>query len=181
MRLLKLLLLVTLILLLTSCDEINQPIAEKDLSPVELYQKKVDPNEHHCLSLNIYHEARNDNLAGMVATADVVLNRVNDTRYPNDICAVVYQSQVWESGIPKKHKCQFSWYCDGLSDEPRAGISWEKSKKIAENLLLNDTHRGLTEGATHYHAHYVKPYWAIDDGMHLVGTIGEHIFYRWDK
>jgi len=39
--------------------------------------------------------------------------------------------------------------------------------------------RGITEGATHYHADYVEPSWAKD--FHLVGRIGVHIFYRWDK
>ena len=37
----------------------------------------------------------------------------------------------------------------------------------------------FTEGATHYHAEYVKPEWAATKTMTM--KIGEHIFYRWEK
>ena len=36
-----------------------------------------------CLALNVYHEAKNQSYVGQVAVAQVVMNRVNDTRYPN--------------------------------------------------------------------------------------------------
>ena len=129
--------LVILCLFVVSCDEINQDISNKDLSPEAIIRpekSKVNPEEHYCLSLNIYHEARNDNLAGMVATADVVLNRVNDTRYPNDVCSVIFQSQTWVSGIPVRNKCQFSWYCDGKPDTITNWKSFNKIKKLMFTL-----------------------------------------------
>ena len=43
----------------------------------------------HCLALNVYYEARGSNLADKYAVADVVLNRVKDSRYPDSICDVV--------------------------------------------------------------------------------------------
>ena len=46
----------------------------------ELYSELDDP-EVYCMAINIYHEARADNLAGQFAVADVVLNRVKDIRY----------------------------------------------------------------------------------------------------
>ena len=75
------------------------------------------------MALNIYHEARSDNLAGKFAVGDVVLNRVNDTRYPNNVCDVIYQGEhrpSWKDPktlVPVRNRCQFSWYCDGKSDE----------------------------------------------------------------
>ena len=45
-------------------------------------------------------------------------------------------------------------------------------------MIETGKYRGLTEGATHYHATYVSPKWA--DELQLVGRIGEHIFYRWE-
>ena len=36
-----------------------------------------------CLALNTYHEAKNQSLVGQVATAQVVMNRVEDDRFPN--------------------------------------------------------------------------------------------------
>lgn len=142
-------------------------------------------DEYHCMALNIYHEARNEPLSGKVAVADVVLNRVYDIRYPNAICDVVEQAVLskWHlkqgREVPVRNMCQFSWFCDGLSDKPREGISWENSKLIAKNFLTYGEYRGITEGATHYHATYVDPSWASSEGMHMIGQIGEHIFYRW--
>ena len=56
-----------------------------------------------CLALNTYHEAKNQSLVGQVATAQVVMNRVADDRFPNTLCEVVKQGPTrpsWED--PKK-------------------------------------------------------------------------------
>ena len=42
-----------------------------------------------CLAMNVYHEARNQSFIGQVAVAQVVMNRVHDTRFPDDVCEVV--------------------------------------------------------------------------------------------
>jgi spore germination cell wall hydrolase CwlJ-like protein len=57
--------------------------------------------------------------------------------------------------------------------------AWVEAQQIAYNMIVFNDARGVTEGATHYHADYVHPEWAKD--FHLVGRIGVHIFYRWDK
>lgn len=131
-----------------------------------------------CLAQNIYYEARGSNRADRIAVADVVLNRVKDTRYPNTVCDVVQQGHKHPNGQMKRNQCQFSWYCDGKSDWPRDLDSWVDAQQIAYNMMQWDDGRGLTEGATHYHAKYVSPAWARD--FHLVGRIGVHIFYRWE-
>jgi len=145
--------------------------------------------------LNIYYESRSDNLAGQYAVADVVLNRVQDSRYPNSVCEVVHQGPVRESWKTKqdpdlpeserkynpiRHKCQFSWYCDGKSDDPRNETGWAQAQYVAGAIMYSGKYRGMTEGATHYHATYVKPKWRFDRGMNHIGRIGAHIFYRWD-
>jgi spore germination cell wall hydrolase CwlJ-like protein len=43
-------------------------------------------------------------------------------------------------------------------------------------IIGDGKYRGLTEGATHYHADWIEPYWAPT--LQQVGTIGSHIFYR---
>lgn len=148
-----------------------------------------------CMALNIYHESRSDNLAGQYAVADVVLNRVHDDRYPNTICEVVKQAKLKESWktkqdpdlpeeqrkyIPIRNMCQFSWWCDGKSDEPKDETGWAQAQYVAGAILYSNKYIGITEGATHYHATYVKPRWAHDRGMNHIGRIGAHIFYRWD-
>ena len=98
--------------------------------PVKIQAQKIpeyNPSVR-CLALNMYHEARSQGTAGLFAVSAVVINRVNDPRFPNSVCEVIYQGPTRESWktrqhkdlpdykrqyYPVKNKCQFSWYCDG--------------------------------------------------------------------
>ena len=131
-----------------------------------------------CLALNIYHEARNQPTLGQIAVAQVVVNRVNDNRYPNNICDVVYQGLHYESGHPIIHKCQFSWYCDGKSDTPTNEEAYKFAEDVAELVILNNAH-GYFDGATHYHTTEVAPAWA--SGKKFIVRINDHVFYRWEN
>ena len=134
-----------------------------------------------CLALNTYHEAKNQSMIGQVATAQVVMNRVADSRYPNTVCEVVKQGPKYKgSDVPVRHKCQFSWFCDGKSYEPkRDSKEWFKAQDYARIVLSGRIALDVTEGATHYHATYVKPSWAKT--MTRTTRIESHIFYRWEK
>ena len=122
-----------------------------------------------CLALNIYFEARSEPIEGQIAIAEVTLNRVASANYPNDVCSVVLQDN--------KDGCQFSWWCDGKSDQPREHNSLRTSKALAE-LMLKEGHHITVIGneATHYHNNEVHPYWAND--LHKIRRIGKHIFYK---
>ena len=136
-----------------------------------------------CLALNTYHEAKNQSMIGQIATAQVVMNRVMDDRYPNTVCEVVKQGPTrpsWKDPnkrIPVKHKCQFSWYCDGKSDIPKNEKAWKKAQDYAYLVLYNRINLDVTEGATHYHADYVYPEWR--KSKQKIVQIGTHIFYKW--
>ena len=134
-----------------------------------------------CLALNTYHEAKNQSMIGQVATAQVVMNRVADSRYPNTVCEVVKQGPKYKgSDVPVRHKCQFSWFCDGKSDEPkRDSKEWRMAQEYARIVLSGRIALDVTEGATHYHATYVKPSWAKTKTR--TTRIESHIFYRWEK
>ena len=134
-----------------------------------------------CLALNTYHEAKNESLVGQIATAQVVMNRVADSRYPNTVCEVVKQGPKYKgSDVPVRHKCQFSWFCDGKSDEPRKDSKeWRMAQEYARIVLSGRIVLDVTEGATHYHATYVKPAWAKTKTR--TTRIESHIFYRWEK
>ena len=138
-----------------------------------------------CLALNTYHEAKNQSLVGQIATAQVVMNRVADDRYPNTICEVVKQGPTrpsWENPekeYPIRHRCQFSWYCDGKPDVPKNEKAWRKAQDVAFLVLYNKVNLDVTEGATHYHATYVRPAWARTKTR--TTRIEKHIFYRWEK
>ena len=123
-----------------------------------------------CLALTIYFEARGEPQGGKLAVASVVMNRVADRRYPNQVCDVVRQG-----GERPRNRCQFSWWCDGRSDFPRNSEAWNQSNALAA-LVYWGFLRDPTEGALWYHAQYVRPIWrkAFERGP----TIGGHIFYR---
>jgi len=121
-----------------------------------------------CLALAVYYEARSEPLSGQVAVAEVVLNRVASPRYPDDACDVVQQ------GGTVRHRCQFSYYCDGKPETPRNARAWRRSIAIAK-LTRNGVITGTVKDATHYHAIYAHPYWR--EHFRQVATIGRHIFY----
>lgn len=157
----------------------------------EYFTREQDP-EAYCLAENIYFEARNESVAGQAAVADVVLNRMQDRRYPSTVCEVVTEGPVRESWKtkqdpdlpdseriynPVRNMCQFSWYCDGKPEVINNQKAWIRAQYIAYQMLYADRYRGITEGATHYHADYVNPKWA--NQIQFIGTIGTHKFYRW--
>ena len=134
-----------------------------------------------CLAKNIYFEARNEPFAGQFAVALVTLNRVSDTAFPDTICKVVYQGIHTTDGFPKRDRCQFSWYCDGASDEIRNLVAFNTTQKIANLAMLQYSKlksEGLdyTEGAIYYHTYEINPRWST--AYPKVGRIGDHIFYR---
>ena len=125
--------------------------------------------EQNCLALNIYFEARSEPDEGKRAVAHVVLNRVSDPMFPSTICQVVRQG-----GERIKHRCQFSWWCDGRSDRPAKGEVWDGAKALARSVYWGHS-QDPTDGAMWYHADYVSPSW----GAHFKRgpKIGRHIFY----
>ena len=132
-----------------------------------------------CLATAIYFEARGEPTAGQIAVANVIVNRTNDRRYPNTVCEVVQQGPTyrWAPSLPIRHRCQFSFYCDGKKEVITDNQAFDKAVDIAKRTL-NGEMMDITEGATHYHALYVLPDWAATK-THTV-TINNHIFYRWE-
>ena len=126
--------------------------------------------EAYCLAKNIYFEAGNQPLAGRIAVGQVTINRKNHGMFPHTICEVVYQ------GGETRHRCQFSWYCDGKSDVPTDSETWMESIILAFRLLNFDD-MDITEGSLWYHANYIdKPYWS--DELTPTVVINNHIFYK---
>lgn len=120
-----------------------------------------------CLAMALYYEARGESYDAGLAVAEVILNRVEDTRWPDNICAVVKQ----DTG-PKGYDCQFSFYCDGKPEKPTNLELWFRAKEQAREALNGKT---LGHGALYYHADYAKPIWRHK--LQEVGKIGRHVFY----
>ncbi len=126
--------------------------------------------EIECLAQTIYFEARGEPDAGKLAVAHVVMNRVDAADYPDRVCAVVRQG-----GEETLHRCQFSWWCDGRSDEPEELAAWRHSQALARAVYWNFS-PDPTNGAKWYHADYVSPSWRTQFEQGPV--IGRHVFYR---
>ena len=155
----------------------------EDIGENLLREPIIPPEEIECLALNIYHEARGDNYAGKLAVADVTLNRVESTLFPNTICSVVKQTVTttnWLGNVvPSRHKCQFSWYCDGKSDTPHNKKKYQELLDLSSLILYNElSFVDITDGALFYHADYVTPGWAKTKERTV--EIEDHMFYRWD-
>lgn len=140
-----------------------------------------------CLATNVYFEARNQNIKAKVAVALTTLNRMRLPKFPSTICKVVKEGPVYpyKKSLPMRHKCQFSWYCDGKSDQiqftnPIEKKAWENCFTISKNLYLKRSDfLDFTNGATHYHASYVTPRWASDNKILFLEKFGTHLFYKY--
>lgn len=126
--------------------------------------------EIQCLAQTIYFEARGEPTLGKLAVGHVVMNRVSHPRFPDGVCDVVRQG-----GEAVRYRCQFTWWCDGRSDEPANADLWEVSRALARSVYW-DASPDPTAGALWYHANYVKPAWQrkVAPGP----RIGRHIFYH---
>jgi spore germination cell wall hydrolase CwlJ-like protein len=115
-----------------------------------------------CLARTIYWEARGEAAASMEAIASVVMNRLGHEGFANTVCEVVMQGR--EQGA-----CQFSWWCDGRSDDAKDDESYAISKEIARKAL-NRQLPDRTGGALYFHQRTVNPNWSkeylktIEDG-----------------
>ena len=129
-------------------------------------RKPIDPKGQSCMALAMYWEARGEGKQGMLAVGSVILNRVEDPRFPDNICAVVYQGG-------ETPPCQFSWWCDGKSDRPTNANLWATSMTLAEELLAARP-PDPTQGALFFHSTSVRSPWR----RQRTAQIGNHIFYR---
>lgn len=122
-----------------------------------------------CLAEAIYYESRGEPLDGQIAVAEVVLNRVDDRRYPSTVCGVTNQ------GVGSGRACQFSYACDGRPERMGSAVPRSRAEKLAA-IMLGGRARSVTAGAMYFHARYVRPAWSRS--FTRTAEIGQHIFYR---
>jgi spore germination cell wall hydrolase CwlJ-like protein len=149
------------VLLVAAAALVARPAMAEPLAEAE--------QEIQCLALNIYFEARNEPHMGKIAVGHVVLNRMLSGAYPDTACDVIRQG-----GERRDGRCQFSWWCDRLSDRPRDSDAWDESQLLAR-MIYNGLTQDPTKGAMWYHADYVSPKWRTQFVQGPV--IGRHIFY----
>ena len=154
--------------------------------PLDFNRVKYTLADAECLAKNIYFEAGVESTAGKLAVANVTINRATNSNYPNTICGVVQEGKHYynvkkDKWFPVRDRCQFSWYCDGLKDEPREGRTWNSAQELAERVLVNHYDKSLidiTDGATHYHANWMETYPKWSKRKKVMASIDRHIFYK---
>jgi spore germination cell wall hydrolase CwlJ-like protein len=125
-----------------------------------------------CLARNVYYEARGEPADGQYAVAEVTMNRLASRSYPDTVCAVVHEKR-WDE-IRGRYVGAFAWTEFDAMAEPE-GRAWDEARKVAEDVYFGRAPRQL-DGATHFHATYMKPSWAKQ--RKRVARIGGHVFYR---
>ena len=122
-----------------------------------------------CLALAVYWEAGGEGREGMSAVAWVVLNRRAHRDFPPTVCEVVYQGGTAPG-------CQFRFWCDGKSDEPRNARLWVLALDVATEALEGGS-ADPTGGALFFHAAALGAApWRVPRERTV--QIGRHIYYR---
>jgi spore germination cell wall hydrolase CwlJ-like protein len=121
-----------------------------------------------CLARSIYWEAKGRQTREMEAVASVVMNRLGHEGFPDTVCAVVKEGS-------ESRNCQFSWWCDGRSDQVREDAEYAVAKEIAR-MALNRTLNDRTLGAMYFHDKTVRPDWAAK--YIKTADIGRFRFYK---
>jgi spore germination cell wall hydrolase CwlJ-like protein len=165
-----------------SDDQNEEPEAELPDPATLSFVERVDevdampsaiPADEEWLAKAIYFEARNEPTEGQAAVAKVVLNRLDDPRWPKSIKAVVSEGEA------KRNRCQFSFMCDGKPEHIKDKKAWKRALHIASEVLSN-WRSGEDMGCAHsYRADYVTS----TSALRWFATLrkekqeGTHIFY----
>jgi N-acetylmuramoyl-L-alanine amidase len=132
-------------------------------SPSQQAVEGVVSRERACLAEAIYFEARGTAELGQAAVAHVVLNRADSPKFPNSVCAVI------------SDRCQFSYRCNGNSNELSNARAREEAHRIAAQVL--DGTPDPTGGALFFHsARASSTGWFRTRPR--VGQFGGNVFYR---
>lgn len=141
----------------------NPASADPARGPEQLIQTSYGGAESlQCLAEAVYFEARGEGTKGMRAVAEVILNRVDNGRFPNSVCGVVNQ------------KGQFSYLNHGKRGIRNKAV-YGHIQQIAYDAMTGAP-RNLTGGATYFHTTAVRPSWS--QRFTRTTRIGAHIFYR---
>jgi spore germination cell wall hydrolase CwlJ-like protein len=115
--------------------------------------------ERECLARAMYFESNRSSEDGMLAVGTVVMNRLEDRRYPKTVCGVV--------GQPGQ-------FAEGALTKPVSPRLMARVERVADDVLAGKRHAGLAE-AKHFHtAGYTFPY----RNMHYVLLAGGNVFYE---
>ncbi|CAB4121727.1 spore_SleB, spore cortex-lytic enzyme [uncultured Caudovirales phage] len=132
-----------------------------------------------CLAMNVYYEARGEDIAGQFAVAQVTMNRAKEQK---TVCKTVLEPHQFSWTDTKLHKVYYRKggyrHVFNRGDEPTDTKAWSQAVSVSKAILTKNNLRDITHGATFYHTKYVKPFWAKSKKYKVIARIGNHVFYR---
>ena len=116
-------------------------------------------SEKECMMRAMYFESNRSSSEGMLAVGTVVMNRVNDPRYPKSVCGVVGQKNQFAQGVLTRK----------MTDSGAVLAS-----QMADQVLRGARHPGV-RNAQHFHTAGLRfPY----NNMYYVLQAGGNEFYE---
>lgn len=112
------------VLAMLTALSISMPIhaAEIPVDTVEQIEEEISEGEKELLACLVWAEARGEDQTGKQLVVDVVLNRVDDPRFPDNITDVIYQ------------RYQFSPVLDGSLQKAFSEVTPECYEAVAVEL-----------------------------------------------
>lgn len=118
----------------------------------------LSPSE--CMARAMYFESNRSSAEGMLAVGTVVMNRVNDHKFPNSVCGVVGQKNQFAPGVMYKPM--------------KEGRSLALARQMAEKVMRGYRHTGVQNAKFFHTEGYSFPY----TNMHYVLVAGGNAFYE---
>lgn len=116
-------------------------------------------SEKECMMRAMYFESNRSSSEGMLAVGTVVMNRVNDARYPKSVCGVVGQKNQFAQGVLTRK----------MTDSGAL-----LAAQMADQVLSGARHPGV-QNAKHFHTAGLRfPY----NNMRYVLEAGGNEFYE---
>jgi len=129
-------------------------------APARPENQTVDA-ELTCLAKVVVHEAGNQPRAGQLAVAQVVMNRVNDSRrrFGRTICGVIMQR---------------GQFFNVHAYNPPRNARWFRALEVAREAREGSSEQ-VMDGALFFHASYANMSFR---GRQRIGRLAGHVFYR---
>jgi spore germination cell wall hydrolase CwlJ-like protein len=108
----------------------------------------------------MYFESNRSSAEGMLAVGTVVMNRVNDPKFPNSVCGVVGQPNQFAPGV--------------LWKPMKEGRSLALAHQMADRVLRGARHPGVRSAKFFHTEGYSFPY----TNMHYTVVAGGNAFYE---
>jgi spore germination cell wall hydrolase CwlJ-like protein len=126
----------------------------------------------YCLAQNIYFEARGETISGQFAVGMVTINRLLSSKFPNNVCDVVYQRHY--------KVCQFSWRCDQYEDKPKLqSRAWRRARMVALGLWYGYYKHNFLRDKTNGALYFFNPHKvSVRTKSASIVSIDHQIYYR---